>query len=440
MSKLFLSFIIGAASIALNAQQPMIPAELGTIPLTADDATRSNQINYGLTVSTAIDDNATDPASVGSGEMNVLSSIRPEAKLILNRTRFTSLLFYGPAFTYSSKIDSYNSTAQAAGADVEYFFTKRLYLNFHSTFSLTTNAYDKLQGDSQLPSVGILNQGNTSALGADVRDRTGQAQANLVYRLGRHTSVGLGGAFNDLQYQGNAANPTTAQASLDSRSWSGNAFYSHELTERYSLGIQYTAQQLSSTGPTGQFDSLSHQVLGVLSLAVRPTIKLSLFAGPERSNLDDRFLRGTFVAAASLSQSSFAGGADLSWEGQHNGMKASFIQQVNDSGLNGQGSMLVRTVTADIQHQIGPRLRLKIFGNYVSNSQLDPVSTTYIANAASAGIGFEKVLTPHIAINLLAQRQQFIGGAQVPFFGYQQRSHEIGTISIAYTFARPLGR
>jgi len=440
MTKLFLSFILLGVSSALSAQQPMIPAELGTIPLTGDDAARSNEINYGLTVSTTVDDNATDPANFGSGEINVLSSIRPEAKLTLNRTRFISGLFYAPAFTYSSKIDSYNSTAQAAGADVEYFFTKRLSLNFHSAFSLTNNTYERLQANSQIPSLGILNQANTSALGIDVRDRTGGAQANLVYRLGRHTSVGLGGTFNDLQYQGNPAAAATAAASLDSRGWSGNAFYSHELTARYSVGVQYTAQHLSSTGTTGEFDSLSHQILGFVSVAVRPTIKLSFFAGPERSNLDDHFFGAPFSAVASLSQSSFAGGADLSWQGQHNGMKASFIQQVNDSGLNGQGSMLVRTATVDVKHQIGPLLRLKLFGNYVSNDQLDPLSKTYIPSAASAGIGFEKVVTPHITLNLSAQRQQFMGGAQVPFLGYQQRSHEIGTISISYNFARPLGR
>lgn len=440
MNKFLVSFILLAASIALNAQQPLIPAELGTVPITADDETRGNEINYALTVSTAVDDNVTDPSNFARGEMNVLSSIRPQASLILNRTRFTSRLFYGPAFTYSSKIDSYNSTAQAAGADVEYLFTRRLSLSLRSAFSLTTNAYDQLTADSQIPSVGILNQRNTSALGVDVHDRTGGAQANLVYRLGRHTSIGFGGTFNDLQYEGNTKNAIAAQTSLDSRGWSGNAFYSHEFTARYSLGVQYTAQQLSSNGPNGQFDSLSHQVLGFLSVAIRPTVKVSFFAGPEHSELDDRFLRGPFSILANLSQSSFAGGADLSWQGKHNGMKASFMQQVNDSGLNGQSSMLVRMASLDIQHQIGPRLRLKLFGNFVSNGQLDPLSTTYLANAASAGIDFEKEVTPHIKVNLLAQRQQFIGEAQGSILGYQQRSHEIGTVSIAYSFARALGR
>lgn len=440
MKKSFLSYVLLAASIGVKAQQPMIPAELGTVPLTADGAGRSNQINYGLTVSTAVDDNATDPLNLSTGEMNVLSSIRPEANLTVNRGHLLSQLFYGPAFTYSSKIDSYNSTAQAAGADVEYSFTKRLSLHLRTAYSLTTNPYDRLQADSQLPALGILNRGNASVVGADVRERTGQAQTNLVYRLGPHTSVGVGGAFDNLRYQGNTTNATAAQASLNSRDWSGNAFYSHEFTARYSLGVQYTAQQLSSGAPTGQFDSLSHQVLGFLSVALRPTIKLSFFAGPEHSQLNNHFVRGAFSTVASLSQSSFAGGVDLSWQGQHNGMKASFVRQVSDSGLNGQGSMLVQTASVDLQHQIGPRLRLNLFGNYVSNDRLDPLSTIYLANSASAGIGFTKVVTPHITLNFLAQRQQFIGTAQVPFLGYQQRSHDIGTISIAYTFARPLGR
>src|SRR5690348_9670421 len=125
MNKFFLSCVLLVASIALNAQQPMIPAELGTAPLTEDDARRNSEIGYGLTVSTAVDDNATNPKNVSNGEMNILSSIRPEANLTVNRSHLMAHLFYGPAFTYSSDIDSYSSTAHAAGADGEYLFTKR---------------------------------------------------------------------------------------------------------------------------------------------------------------------------------------------------------------------------------------------------------------------------------------------------------------------------
>jgi len=428
------------ASVMLHAQQPMVPADLGTAPLTGDAAAnRGNSLSYGITLSTAFDDNATDPANVSKGQTNLTSAIQPQTTLSLDRGHMNSRFFYSPGFTYSSSISTYNSSSQTADVDVKYLFTKRLSLHFVNAFSLTTNPYETLQTNSDIPTLGVLNRPNESALGANIRNTTEQSQADLVYQLARHTSVGVGGTFTKLRYRAITSGNATNTTSLDSRGWSGHAFYSHEWTARYSYGIQYTAQNISSDATEGQFSSLSHQVLGFAAISFRPTIRLSVFAGPQLSEIDNNFV-GLQSRSQSLRRNSFAGGSTLSWQGEHSGMSASFVQQISDSGLNGGGSLLVRTLDLQTQRQLTSRLSVRLFGNYVSNNQLDPLSVLLLTDSALAGVGFAQSLTPHLTLNLSAQRQQLLGTAGNTLQGYRQHSHDIGTVSLSYNLTRPIGR
>lgn len=426
--------------LAVYAQQATTPADLGAEPITSDAAKRSNVVDYGMTVSTDFDDNATNPANTSVGETNIRSSIQPQADIAIDRGHLVSRFFYGPSFNYSTNISSYNSTAQAAGADVKYIFTRRLSLQVRDAFSLTTNPYETWQAATQLPSLGVLNQPNSSSTGANVRSTTEQAQANLVYQLGRHTSVGIGGTFTKLIYEMLTSGPAINQANQDSRGFSGNAFYSHEFTAKYSLGIQYTALNLSSQSVSGRFSSLSHQALGFVTITLKPTVHLSIFAGPERSEMEDDFALISGLAPMHIHRVSFAGGSSLSWQGEHNGLSASFVQQISDSGLNSGGSLLVRTASLRLQHQIAPRLGLSFFGTHVSNIQLDSITPLSLTDSASAGLSVSRVLTPHLTLSLSAVRQQFMGNSGSGQFAYLQRSHDIATVSLSYGFARPIGR
>lgn len=429
------------AAVALQAQQPAIPGELGTAPLTTGAGSgRRNILNYGATISTAFDDNAANPAELSKGQTDLKSSVQPLMDISIGRARLTARFFYGPSFTYDNKISYYNSTSQAAGADIQYLFTKRLSLHILNAFSLSTNPYESFRASAELPSLGILNGPNPSAIGANVRSTTEQSQADLVYQFGRHTSVGIGGGFTNLKYQTISTGGLASGSNLDSRGRSGHAFYSHQLTARYSLGVQYTAQKLASQSATGRFSSLSHQVLGFFTVALKPTVHLSVFAGPQRSEIDNNFVSLQTPIPSHLGRSSFAGGSSLSWQGEHSGLSASFVQQVSDSGLSGGGSVLVRMVSLQMQRQIIPQLSLNLVGNYVSNNQLDPLSPVVLTDAASVGLGISRVLTQHMTLNLSALRQQFLGSAGNTLQLYRQHSHDIGTVSLSYTFARPIGR
>ena len=435
MLKCLLACVV-LGSCSLMAQDPMIPSQLGTAPLTTE-AVRSNVLNYGTTVSASFDDNVTNPTNPATGETNFTSSIQPWARLSVDRSRWTSSLFYGPGFTYSNNISAYNSTSHAAGLELKYNFTRRLWFVTRNSFSLTSGPYESFQANAQLPTLGLLNEPNTSAIGANVQSRAGQSQGDLVYLLGPHTSVGIGGAFADLRYKTIGDTSLTTAFSQNSRTWSGHAFYSRQLTMRYSFGIQYTAQNSTSASAPGKFSSLSHQVLGSLNVTLSPSVQLSLFAGPEISEIDDTLATIVGPVAAHSRRFSAAGGSTLAWQGEHNGMSFSFVQRVNDPGISGGGAVTMRTLNLDVQRRITKLSTFKVMGNYTSNNQLDPLSVAPLLDSASAGISFSKVITPHLSFQLSGLRQQFMGNNPL---GFAQRSHDIASVSLSYTFDAPIGR
>ena len=344
-------------------------------------------------------------------------------------------MYYGPSFTYSNNIHTYNNHSQAVGVDLQYHFTRRLSAHFRNAFSYTSNPLDAVQTSAQLPGLGLVNGPNASVLGADVRSTTEQLQGDVVYLLGPHTLLGGSATLADLKYQ-----PTTATLlqsfSQASRSWSGNAFYSHQLTRMYTVSVQYTAQDTTSEIPIGRFVSLSHQVLGFFSVSFKPGVNLSIFGGPVRSNMsDDLVLPGPI--SSRVSKYTLAAGSSLSWQGEHSGIRLTFVQRLTDAGLGGGAVVRTQTTSLEAQRRLSRRSAMSLMANYVSNNQFDPLSEVRLSDSAIAGITLSRSLSPRFSLSCSAIRQQFMGSAPL---GLLQRSHDIASVSLSYSMRRPIGR
>jgi hypothetical protein len=414
----------------LQAQQPLTPDQLGTAPLTRDGAgANKNSMTYGVNSSTAFDDKAPNATTAVN---NLTSSIQPDISVSIERPRSNALVYYSPTYTYSSNIDAYNSVSQAAATKLEYRFSPRFSLQIRDAFSLTNNSYENLQAAGNLPSLGIIDRPNSSALGANLRSTTNQASADLIYRLGRHTSAGIGGTFVTLRYQ----NPNGAAngGSFDSRSWSGHAFYSQQLTPRYSFSVEYSAQNFSSQG---LYSTLTHSVLGFWTVSPRQNISFSVFGGPESSQFNDPPSLLNPATLAKQTSTGFSGGGNLSWQGEHNGLNASFVQRVSDGGVGGGAAVESRTASLALQRRLTSRLTTALFANYVSNSQIDPLYAQPDLSSISGGMGLSRMITPHWSINLSAFHQAFLGNSPQLL---AQPDHDVVTASISYSFARPIGR
>ena len=421
------------ANTALHSQDSIIPSNLGTAPLTSD-TTPNNTLSYGAAAVNSFDDNVSTVDGAGR-ETNFTTSFAPRASLTIDRTHWISNFSYSPIFTYSNNINYSSSTSQGANGDVHYRFTKRLSLDLKESFVLSTNPSASYQANAGVPTIGILTQSQAALVGANVRSTTNQSQTDLVYRLGPHTVIGIGGTFTYFEYKPIVNSSLTSNLAQTSRGWSGNAFYFHQLTSKYSFGAQYTAQHLSSDFALGQSLSLSHQTLGFLNISFKPTITLSVFAGPEFTDLDYNLV--TPPLAAGISNSSFAGGSSFSWQGEHNGLNASFVQQVGTAGLGGVGSVTTRTASLQLQRALTRTSTIGLSGNSNFNRQIITVGLPTPTNSASVGITYSKTITDRLSFDFSVMRQQFIDNV-LP--GFNTRSHDLASATLSYSWRRPIGR
>jgi len=422
---LILAFLLAAAGA--YAQQPTNPALLGTGPLTQEGATRSNQLSYGVTSSTAYDDSVQG----SPGQRNLTGSIQPQVTLSINRPRVQTNLYYGPTFTYSSDIASQSGTSHAVGGEFEYFFSKRFTINFREAFVDTSNPIDSFQASNQLPGLGILERPTDVFVGARVHRRTEEAGSDAIYRLARHTSFGVGGSFSSSTYQ--TLNEATAASDqhIQTQSWSAHSFISQQLTPRYSIGANYSAQNFSSD--TGIGSTLAHSVLGFGTVSLKPNVQWSVFAGPEFLLVD----YGTRNAPPESQATTLSYGSSLSWQVEHNGLNASFVQRVSDSGLSGGAAARARMIDFRATRQLTRRVGINLFASYMSSSELIASTQSLLPDSVTGGFGVSRLITPTLRIGLQAFRQEFLGPApQLSGFS----SHDVVSFSISYSFERPIGR
>lgn len=417
--------------VVVAAQQPLTPQQVGSAPLTKDEAAalRNNQVNFGVSSTETIDDGPVGSAA-GQKEWSVLSAVRPEIGLQIDRARLQSTLQYSPSFSYGTAVATSNNLSQAAGLNLQYHFTKRLSIGIRESYVLTNDPFDSLRANSDLSGFGILEKPTTASLATNVRSRSEQLGSDLIYRLSAHTSIGAGGTFGKSNYQSlEAANGT----SQHSQNWTGFGYVSHALTPRYSVAAQYTAQSLASET---QFSSTSfaHEVLGFWNVSWNRNLQFSLFAGPNFSQIDHL---GGILPVGTTSRTSLSAGASLTWQGEHNGLAINFSQRESDSGVSGAGVTNMRLGNISLRRRIGRLWIANIFANYAAESQLDTLSPVPGADSVSAGVGLGRVLTPRLTLSVTGFRQQFIGDIPPLFL---QRNHDVVAVSLGYRMSRPIGR
>jgi len=158
-----------------------------------------------------------------------------------------------------------------------------------------------------------------------------------------------------------------------------------------------------------------------------------VFAGPEFLLVD----YGTANTSPQSQATTLSYGSSLSWQGQHNGLNASFVQRVSDSGLSGGAAARARMVNFQATRQLSKRVGMNLFASYVSSSELIASTQSLLPDSVTGGIGISRLITPTLRIGLQAFRQEFLGPApQLSGFS----SHDVISFSISYSFEKPIGR
>jgi hypothetical protein len=389
---------------------------------------RSNVFLYGVDLSTEYDDQVAGAAGPGQ----VIYSLQPRMAFRISRPRWTSRFDYLPMFIYSSQpSSSYDLMSNSGGFTVERRFSKRFTVALQNNFAFTSNPFDTLRANSQLPEFDPLDRPNSTAPGGTLSRRMDQARGTLSYKLDAHSVVGIGCNYMYLDYRGIGAGFAGPSRTI---SKSIDAFYDRQLGRHLMLGFRYTFQELDFGHGTVKTDS--HRLLNLWTVGVTPSLTVSAFVGPDYSDTRNYGLESPLASRVHAVELSAVGGATLRWTRAHGTLAASAIRQISDGGGTG-GNVLLDTFDARASRKVSRRASVSSFFTFNRNQRLLPLLTSLASfNYVAGGAEFHREITSQTFVTLFYWR---IGETEVDRLNGLPSGNRIG-IRLSYGNVQAIGR
>jgi len=403
---------------------------------------RSNYFRGGLAFTTAFDDNVlntdTDPIS------DVSYSILPHFALDQSRGRLKWTLDYAGGVTIYQRITSRNQGSHSAGFETEYRISPHVTFRLNDRFDDTTTFFSADNNNFTSPAGGVLQSPNSFVITPLARELGNFTQAETDYQVGAGTIVGGSGSYYFSRYSDVTNGAANTSSLLDTKSEQAQGFITHRITPRNWSGLTYRFQRL--TFGSGDNETIAHSILYFHTIYLQPSMTLSLFAGPEYTDVSSRVVSqviqlplilviSTPVAHQSWSAS---GGATFAWQGLHTSAQASFVRRTTDGG-GVLGAVRTNTVDATLRRQISRSSSILGGFTYGTNDSIDFLSTPGSSiRVASGRLGFERRLGNNLFASVGYSRDHQVESAtNVPSGNID---HNRAWITIAYDFSRPLGR
>jgi hypothetical protein len=411
----------------INAEDRMItpaPVSGGGYSLAfASESARENYLRGGFTFTTAYDDNIL-PSSTGGGVSDASYSISPWITLNQSRPRASWNLSYAPGFTFYQKTTSRNQADHSLSVDFEYRFSPHVTLTLRDSFVKTSNMF------GQFNQIGVQ---NTSA-GIDtplptliapiVNQLNNTANAELTYQFGPNRMIGAGGTFSELRFP----NAEQTPGLYDSSGRLGQAFYAHRLSGRHYLGATYQYQKLFAY--PGNAETQTQTLLLFYSVFLKPTLSISAFAGPERSETT-----GTVVTPFQAWSPAF--GLGLGWQGMRTSVALRGTRQI--SAGNGLSSAVrSNSLNASGRRQLTRTLSAGLSVTYSDNRILDSAALQNGGHVLEGTATLERSFGEHIDFDLGYARlhQSYPNVAAIAVNPDRNRVW----VSFSYRFQTALGR
>ena len=274
-----------AAPLQSNSQNPWHPTmngESGSLAF-SPETERVNLLSGGMTFAGNYDDNALDTFRDHVGSLGY--SVMPNLSLVEQRSRILFTLNYNPAFLWSQRSTVQHETGQTVDFTSQWRLTERLSARIHENFVDQNTEFNQLNEESLLSGGAVLNQPNPSTITPLATTMTNASSVDLVYQIGEATNIGVTGTFNKLDFQDIS---TTSEPLFDNEAWSGQAFYSHHLSARHTLGVTYTFQRFATYGQILEH-TRSQNVVLFYRVDFKPGVFFSVFAELDHSIANDQF-------------------------------------------------------------------------------------------------------------------------------------------------------
>lgn len=420
----------------VNSEDRMLvppPVSGASYPVLSTSEERSNYLRGGLTFSTAYSDNVLGGSATPVSDVSY--SVWPTLALDETTSRLHWTLTYAPGFTFYQHNSARNETDQNAAIDFTYRLSPHVTLGLRDSFQKTSSVFNQ----PDLSSSGAVSggtQGPNNSIVPPVADRLGNAGgADITYQFAANDMVGASATFTNLHYPSGQQVPGL----FDSSSQAGSAFLTHRISRQHYVGVSYQYQRLLSYLSQDQNEAQTHALILFYTLQPTRRFSISIFGGPQHSNLGPQFTGVSATPLPGLQTWTPAAGGSMNWQGRVTTLAVAYSHIVTGGG-GLIGAVQMDGASASIRQQLARRLSASVSGGYAQNQVMGSLAATAVSSNG------------HSVSGTAALQQQF--GEHLSFqLGYTRlhQSYNVAAItstpdtnrefvSVSYQFARPLGR
>jgi hypothetical protein len=408
-----------------RAQVPAIFSGASDTLSFSSETERSNYLRGGISVGANFDDNALNATTNPTSDTSY--SVLPYIALDQTRSRLKWTLDYHGGLTVNQRLSERNQGSHALSADLAYRLSPHVTLHLRDNFSLTSNFYNQLQNGIGTPVTGGIGQPNQFVITPLAQRLTNLGAVDISYQFSARDMVGAGGTFYDSRFRDLPVGATTL---FDSSTRGANAFYSHGFTPRNWTGFAYQFQDLSFA--PGTSSTRSHSFLLFHTINLQTNMTLSVFAGPERTELEI----GS-VTAGAASWSTMAGG-NFGWQGQRTSLRLNGLRRVSDGG-GLLAAVRLTSVDGAVRRQLTRFSTVGIGGLYGDSNSLSGTTEARLKTASGSAF-WEQQLGRMFALTLGYARDHQNGTGNGSSVTVGDVDHNRAWVTLSYNFTRPLGR
>jgi hypothetical protein len=428
-----------AGTLWSQADQPQWLAtangDLGNLAFSSEGTV--NVLSAGLALTSGYDDNAFSTSRSHVGNVSYL--VAPSISITEARRRVFWALDYNPGFYWNHRLSQRYEASHNLDFNSQFRLTERLTARIRESYLDSSTAFMGIKENNTFPGGNALNQSNQSVITPLAKQIMNVTSLDLIDQIGESTTVGASGNFNKLNFHESGTINTVPLFSNES--WSASAFYNHNLTLRHSIGVTYSLQKIATFGQIREHVD-TQSIMLFYTFKPTSSTKLSFFAGPNRTTVNDKFnlVFGPFLIPFSETHSSWLvdEGMTFGWQGQRNSAEFNFIHHVTDGG-GLTGAVQLYGVTAGFRRQVSAAWIADIGLNYGRN---DPLGRAYGNGFSSAmgDIGVERKLGDHLTVGMRYGRGfNRYTAANVSSYT-NSANHNWAWITVAYHLSHPLGR
>jgi hypothetical protein len=381
-----------------------------------------NSMDAGITIATMYTDNArlTETGAISNTSFRFEPNIafhRNTARTVLSLNAWGGLLV-------NQELPEQNQAAENATLGVTYRFTPYKSIRISENF---LNSNGLFADGLSSPSVGAIQGANPSVFTyAQFMSNTALAEFN--WQFTEDSIVGARGTYYRSWYPDSSPQTTFGQL-FGNDSISVESFYNYRFSARQWAGLLARAQRFKTEDSGAKADTLTALLLYAFNIT--PHMTLSLFGGPEYSDVTGRQFEGELITTLRLHDLQPAGGATFDWQAQRRSATISFVHQISDGA--GLGSTVtLSSVDGVFRQMLGAGQMIEGGLTYSQNNPT--VSGQPNFNSYSIRAIFTRQLGRSCSIWFGYGRDEF---SEVTRSGATSANRV--SVSFIYRFTRPLG-